>query len=221
MRLSYCDLPSSGVTRSTHKTQCVHLPGLFSVVEWGWGWGSLAPPPPHSQIHTQNKMAYTSAKSWVRHCSKAYCSKHFMRMHLISLQDHHIQTCLQKLLKGLKNCSLFIQVVSQHRWSIVRNATEVCKGGILRQVVHGMWLTKCGPSWQMVSNTGELYIEIHFRKFVKVVLRTGMYMKCIWKNTYNGIHHSSGYCLDVFCIKPHSFLRTMDASRKVFCQGTL
>ena len=45
----------SGVTRSTHKTQCVHLPGLFSL----WSGGKS---PPHPQIHTQNKMCIHISK---------------------------------------------------------------------------------------------------------------------------------------------------------------
>ena len=41
-------LSISDITRSTHKTQCVHFPGLFSL------WGGVVSPSP--QTHTKQKV---------------------------------------------------------------------------------------------------------------------------------------------------------------------
>ena len=59
----------SGVTRSMHKTQCVHFPDLFSL------WGGVESP---LQTHRQNKMCIHSCKILgmpprVRICVCVFC----------------------------------------------------------------------------------------------------------------------------------------------------
>ena len=59
----------SGVTRSMHKTQCVHFPDLFSL----WGGVESPPPPSNTQtkqnVHTQlQNPGYATARAHMCVC---------------------------------------------------------------------------------------------------------------------------------------------------------